>query len=112
MNNQETKIVNIKSKQPYDIYIGRANKTYGVTESKWHNPFVIGRDGNRVAVISKFQQYILYKPELLRDLHEIDGKILCCWCDYPNEDCHGRILLELRQNQIKDNLKHGRAIDA
>ena len=37
-----TKVVHCK-REPFDIYIGRP--------SKWGNPFVIGRDGNREQVI-------------------------------------------------------------
>jgi Domain of unknown function (DUF4326) len=96
-----TTIVNIKSGAKYDIYIGRANKTYNVEQSKWANPFIIGRDGDRFEVIDKYYNWlILQKPDLLKDLQEIDGKILACWCDYPNEDCHGRVLIELREKQI------------
>ena len=40
-----TRVVHCK-REPFDIYIGRP--------SKWGNPFVIGRDGNREQVIEKY----------------------------------------------------------
>ena len=65
-------------KEKYDVYIGRP--------SKWGNPFVIGKDGTREEVIEKYREYILNKPELLKDLAELKGKILGCWCSPFN--CH------------------------
>jgi hypothetical protein len=69
----------------FDVYIGRP--------SKWGNPFVIGRDGDRDEVIRKYKEWILSQPELLRDLKELDGKVLGCWC--APKKCHGDVLLEL-----------------
>ncbi len=67
----------------YDVYIGRP--------SKWGNPFIIGPDGTREEVIMKFEQYLL-NSELLKDIGELDDKILGCWCR-PYR-CHGDILLK------------------
>jgi len=80
----KTKIVNLK-KEKFDVYIGRP--------SIWGNPFIIGKDGNREMVIKKFKEYILNKPELLKKLPELNGKILGCYC--KPLDCHGDILIEL-----------------
>ena len=71
--------------QPYDVYIGRP--------SKWGNPFIMGVDGTREEVIEKYRQWILQKPDLLKDLHQLKGKTLGCWCK-PNA-CHGDVLIEL-----------------
>lgn len=79
-----TRIVHCK-KESYDIYIGRP--------SKWGNPFQIGKDGTRREVIEKFRRWILTQPNLLKDLHEIKGKTLGCWC--KPKVCHGDILVEL-----------------
>jgi len=78
------RIVHCK-KEPYDIYIGRP--------SKWGNPFQIGKDGTRDEVIEKFRNWILTQPNLLKDLHEIKGKTLGCWC--KPKSCHGDVLVEL-----------------
>jgi hypothetical protein len=63
------------------VFIGRP--------SKWGNPFFIGMDGNRDEVCDKYAQaFVLHK-----DLHELRGKVLGCWC-YP-ERCHGDFLVEV-----------------
>ena len=38
--------------------------------------------------------------ELINDLHELDGKILGCWC--KPKPCHGDVIAELVNN--RDNL--------
>ena len=70
----------------YDVYIGRP----GV----WGNPFVIGKDGDRVTVVAKYREWLLSQPELVaRAKQELKGKILGCFC-YP-EACHGDVLSEI-----------------
>ena len=85
-----TKVVN-KYKESYDTYIGRG--------SKWGNPFVIGTDGNREQVISKYKQWITQGngKYLLSDLHELQGKTLGCFC--KPQACHGDVLVELLGRQ-------------
>lgn len=72
-------------KAKYDVYIARP--------SKWGNPFVMGKDGNREQVITKYHEWFL-KPEqaqLLNDARvKLRGKILGCWC--KPAACHGDIL--------------------
>ena len=55
--------------------------------SQWGNPFKIGRDGDRSAVIRKFEETTL--PT--RDLRLLRGKHLICFC-VPLA-CHADILL-------------------
>ena len=95
-------IVNIKSGKPFGLYIGRANVYYHQPESLFHNPFVIGKDGTRAEVIEKFREYALRTPDILSKLYLIDNQVLGCWCNWPDEDCHGRVLFELRQEQLKN----------
>jgi hypothetical protein len=86
-----------------NIYIGRAGivfinkKRYPTKSSEFHNPFKIGKHGDRNDVLNKYKSYILDKieksPELLYKLKSMKGKNLGCWC-HP-ESCHGDILLEL-----------------
>ena len=78
----ECRVVN-KRKEPFDVYIGRG--------SKWGNPFRIDEDGNRKEVIEKYRKRLLKSP-LLRNLHELDGKTLGCFCK-PGA-CHGDVLVE------------------
>lgn len=72
-------------RDPFDVYIGRP--------SKWGNPFEIGKDGTREEVITKYRTWILTQPALLRDLPELRGKVLGCWC-FPRA-CHGDVLVNL-----------------
>lgn len=69
----------------FDVYIGRP--------SKWGNSFVIGQDGTRAEVIEKYRLKLLESPELLADLHELEGKVLGCWC--APQPCHGDVLESL-----------------
>lgn len=65
------------------VYVGRP--------SKWGNPYEIGKDGNRAAVINKYRAY-LASSHLCNDLRELRGQNLVCWC--APQSCHADILLE------------------
>jgi ribonuclease HI len=80
-------------RDPYDVYIGRANRQHGLAHSKWRNPFKVGRDGTRAEVLELYRKYVVRKPELMDALGELDGKVLGCWC--APEACHGHVLLKL-----------------
>lgn len=78
-----------------DVYIGRG--------SKWGNPFTHIQSGTkaetivttREEVIQAYREYITTGrgTSLLKDLHELRGKNLVCFCK-PKE-CRGDILKEL-----------------
>lgn len=70
------------------VYIGRG--------SKWGNPFIIGKDGNREDVVQKYCEWICNNPSLLADLHELAGKDLVCFCSPLM--CHGHVLEKLVGN--------------
>ena len=102
----QTKVINIKSGAPYDIYIGREYKKrgYNLEYSEWHNPFEIGKDGTRDQVIQKYEHYLLNeRPDLVARLGELKGKELACWCApkgraLTKDDplcCHGQVLARL-----------------
>ena len=84
-------------------YIGRAGivfidgERYPKRSSPFHNPFKIGKDGDRDEIIDKYRSYIIDnigKNEILmKQLINMKGKRLGCWC-YPDA-CHGDVLLEL-----------------
>jgi hypothetical protein len=80
-------------KEPYDVYIGRP--------SKWGNPFRIGVDGTREETLEKYHQWILEQEDLLKDLPELQGKVLGCWCD--PKPCHGNILAKLADVCLEDD---------
>lgn len=87
-----SKVVHCK-KEPYDIYIGRP--------TKWGNPFSDKRWNtapnfqvkNRQEAIEKHKEWILTNTYLMKDLQELKGKTLGCWC--KPKPCHGDILVEL-----------------
>lgn len=79
-------------REPYDVYIGRAVPRLGLSQSKWANPFRIGKDGTREECIAKYREYLLSRPDLLEDLEELRGKVLGCWC--KPAPCHGDVLVE------------------
>lgn len=80
-------VVHLK-RSTYDIRIDR--------QTKWGNPFIIGRDGTREDVVNKYREYILGNKKLTADLHELKGKTLGCWC--APQACHGDVLEELANN--------------
>ena len=82
-----TEVVNIyeHERTDRDVYIGRG--------SKWGNPFYIGKDGTRKEVVEKYREYVRTRPDLIADIHELDGKVLTCYC--RPQLCHGDVLLEL-----------------
>lgn len=90
--------------QDCDIYIGRRISMGGwnLSESKWHNPFKIGRDGNIDEILDKYERY-LFDSGLINDIYQLEGKILGCWC--KPDRCHGDILVKLvrqyRQRSIR-----------
>ena len=92
----DTRVINIRTREPYDVYIGRANPRYRLGRSKWANPFKPGPDGDRDAVLAKYRDWIQTQPELLAQVGELRGKVLACWC--KPEACHGDILAELAEN--------------
>jgi hypothetical protein len=81
----KTTVVN-KYKSQFDVYIGRPS-VYG-------NPFVIGRDGDRKEVISKYKAYfdemIEKAPVFKRDILKLRGKRIACFCS-PLA-CHGDVI--------------------
>lgn len=79
-----SKVVHCK-REPYDVYIGRG--------SKWGNPFVIGKDGDRNDVIRLHVSWIVGQSQLMAALPELKGKVLGCWC--APQACHGDTLLAL-----------------
>ena len=82
----KTKLVNLKScprRIDSGIYIGRG--------SKWGNPFVIGKDGDRKECIAKYKQALWRNKALMRETRELLGKTLLCFC--APEPCHGHVLI-------------------
>ena len=96
-----TRVVHCKQ-EPYDVYIGRP--------SKWGNPFSHLKESHaqftvatRDESIEKFGEWIMTQPQLLRDLKELEGKTLACWCKPLS--CHGDILVSLVENRVWEKIK-------
>lgn len=86
------RVVHVRDQVPGAIYIGRpCGHRSG---SKWHNPFVLGRHGNRREVVARFRAMLLGDAKLIAQCRaELRGKILACWC--APLPCHGDILLAI-----------------
>ena len=81
----EVKAVVHCKRDPYDIYIGRP--------SKWGNPFKLHPSETRGQILSRYRRWVITQDHLINSLHELDGKILGCWC--APKPCHGDILADL-----------------
>lgn len=85
----KTRVVHVKTRK-HSIYIGRP--------SKWGNPFIIGKDGNREEVIAKYKKWIETKPKLMAAIKiELKGKVLGCFCS--PEACHGDVLAKIADKE-------------
>ena len=89
----KTRVINVKSGEPFDVYIGRANNRNGFARSPLANPFRIGHDGTRDEVIDKYEAWLLSNPHLMAILPGLKGKTLGCWC--KPDACHGDVLARL-----------------
>lgn len=76
-------------------YIGRP--------SKWGNPFVIGKDGTRGEVITKYETWLMANKPLLRQIGELRGKSLVCFC--APQACHGDVLVRIAARELEHGEK-------
>jgi Domain of unknown function (DUF4326) len=84
------------------VYIGRG--------SKWGNPFRIDRDGDRAAVIAKYERWFADQHHLLRALDELAGRDLVCFC--APRSCDGDLLLRLASATRDARIAWWRAVKA
>jgi len=83
----------------YDVYIGRP--------SKWSNPFAhrpsvftVTLVKTREEAVRRYEEWIVKQDGLLKDLHEIRGKVLGCpGCNPDTQRCHGHILALLADGE-------------
>jgi hypothetical protein len=87
------KVVNIKKTKEYDVYIGRG--------SKWGNPFRMKNYSKeeRSRVCGEYEKWF-WTTELPNQLHELEGKILGCYCAPLR--CHGDFLAKLVNEMGED----------
>lgn len=106
----KTYVVHFKTHQ-HDVYIGRP--------SKWSNPYTHKDLDNTQA---KFQVntrqeaingYVHYLNEsgLVKDLEELRGKVLGCWCCKSPSDgsektlvCHGQVIAKILNTPVQNKL--------
>jgi len=85
----EPRVLNRKAltkEPPGAVYVGRP--------SKWGNPYVIGRDGDRKEVIRKYKRYLRRTPRLMKAMDdELREHDFICWC--APLACHADVLLRL-----------------
>ena len=89
----KTRVVN-KYKESYDVYIGRGikwgNHFTHISDKKTKADFIVA---SRDEAIESYRDWVVKQPQLLKDLHELKGKTLSCFC--KPKICHCDILVEL-----------------
>lgn len=100
--NGTTRVVNIKSGEPFDLYIGNKFKRgrYDLEDSPWRNPH---NWKYRKGLITAYESIGLFlhdlfmgrleDPNQIAKLPEVQGKVLACWCK-PGA-CHGDVIARL-----------------
>jgi len=94
---KRTIVVNLR-KSSHTKYIGRG--------SKFGNPYRVGFDGSREAVIAKHKIDFYANKELQEAVwNELKGEILGCFC-FPLA-CHGDTYVEYIRNRMRTNNETG-----
>ena len=103
------KVVNIRDKVPYDVYIGRPA---GTEHCHYGNPFshmygskaavIVGSRQEAVEMYEKWLRGLAHqdleqerRQWILSQLPSLRGKILACWCS--PKLCHASMLLRLAE---------------
>ena len=94
-----TTVVNMKNRPDLRAALDGADEHGDVVRidrrTRWGNPFVIGRHGNREEVIERYRAWLwgkLRKGEIqVAELAALNGKTLACQCGPP---CHGNVLVK------------------
>ena len=79
------KPIRVDKNSSFDIFCGRP--------SKYSNPFIIGKDGNRKEVLGKYKNYLNNMENFNQFIEELDNKKLACWCSLDQE-CHVDLLID------------------
>ncbi len=81
-------------KEDYDVLICRPSK-WGNPYSSKENTLAQYKVLNKEEAISNYENWLTTGEGmyLLKDLHELKGKVLGCWC-HPKK-CHGDVLVKL-----------------
>ena len=103
---QQKTVVGHWKKDECSVYIGRSYSGNGmecvpIGERGWlGNPFEVGKDGDREAVVKKFASTFLDRiqsdPKFRQRVAELEGETLGCWCQRAHESdgelCHGEVI--------------------
>jgi len=81
-----TAVVNLRISN-FDVYIGRP--------SEWGNPFEMADESERHIVVKKYRDWLLQRPELLKQIPALKGLTLGCYC--KPKACHGDVLVEFAE---------------
>jgi hypothetical protein len=107
----KTYVVHFKKYQ-HDVYIGRP--------SKWSNPYThkdLNKTHAKYQVSSRKEAIESYERHLkdsglIKDIEELRGKILGCWCCNKPSDgseknflCHGQVLAKYLNSELKNKQK-------
>jgi len=98
-NRLVTKVVHCKL-EPYDVYIGRPSKWGNLYSHKPETKYITLKAKSVEEAVNCYREWIL-DPNgggyLLKDLGELNNKVLGCWCKDKNGNglCHGDVLKEL-----------------
>lgn len=92
----KTKVGNLQDgrKPTNGVYIGRG--------SKWGNPFKMTNEDQRGDVIKKYAKWLESQRNLIRNIDELRGKELRCFC--APKPCHGHVLLMLAEGMNLDEV--------
>lgn len=90
-----SRVLNLKTASPEELeFAVRIDR-----KTPWGNPYRIGPDGDREAVIEKYQRHLLDRIEsgeqTLESLAALSGRDLACWC--APKPCHGQVLKDYAQ---------------
>lgn len=110
-----TTVVHVKDPGGFDIYIGRQMRNrpdLGV--GLWGNPFKIEGGVTRDEAVTRYKNFVIRVPALIKQIPGLRGQRLGCWC--APQACHGDILAEYANNlgwlwsdvlaAVEDDRKH------
>ena len=88
-------------KEPNNIYVSTNLKKYYQNADERHNRWghnnlsykLFSKQIDKNEFMSRYTDYI--KKEKWGDLDQLKNKVLGCWCDIDDTDCHARILQSL-----------------
>jgi len=70
-------------------------------DSKWKNPFKVSPKDYTLEESIKLYKKHIKDNNLIKDLHELGGKTLGCFCDQKN-DCHAKVLVDFYKEYVKN----------